>query len=181
MLYDYVKEKHPKAVTSPFYTPKKPFDVQVAGDILVEFCGICERVGLNYRVIFGTLLGIYRDGDLIEWDADTDLGLHAGQEAKLVECIPEIVSNGYTVERVTQNVLVSFGKHGHYLDVYLYSGKGTLKCSSYSLPDSDFKGSSILNFRGTELKTVPDPEGFIVSHYGKDWKTPKRGCPARPQ
>ena len=49
----------------------------VALDILIYITHALNNAGINYHVDHGTLLGIFRDDDLLPWDNDIDMGIQA--------------------------------------------------------------------------------------------------------
>lgn len=46
--------------------------------LLEDFDGLCERLGLRYWALSGTLLGAVRHGGFIPWDDDLDVGMMRG-------------------------------------------------------------------------------------------------------
>ena len=64
--------------------------------IMCEIDDICKKNGVQYYFSEGTALGLYRSGDLIDWDDDIDIGMEESQYKIFVEkCIPELVNRGY--------------------------------------------------------------------------------------
>ena len=51
-------------------------NVQQSTFNLLTTVEIFESLEVKYCVVFGTLLGLYRDGNLIEHDTDTDIASH---------------------------------------------------------------------------------------------------------
>ena len=44
-------------------------------ELLKEFIRICEKYGLRYFVMFGTIIGAARHHGFIPWDDDTDVAM----------------------------------------------------------------------------------------------------------
>ena len=62
---------------------KKVWAVEL--DLLRELHEVCERHGLTYYLIFGSLLGAMRHGGFIPWDDDMDVCLPRGDYERLLE------------------------------------------------------------------------------------------------
>lgn len=69
---------------------------QIALKLLQEADEILTSAGVDYCIMFGTLLGLLRHGDFIAWDDDLDIIVFDIQEFK-EQCLPRFESNGYTV------------------------------------------------------------------------------------
>ena len=52
--------------------------------MLFESLDIFEKYSIKYWIDDGTLLGIIRDGDLIPWDHDVDVGISGESASKLM-------------------------------------------------------------------------------------------------
>lgn len=94
---DDIIKKIPKrplvSLTNPWHSRVK--EIQLKGDylfrmkkMLFDILDILERNDIKYWLDDGTLLGIIRDGDLIPWDHDVDIGISG-------ESVPIILNNWY--------------------------------------------------------------------------------------
>lgn len=68
---------------------------------LEEIVQLFERQGINYWLDSGTLLGLMREGKLLEHDEDIDIGLWKEEEEALQRVLPIVEEMGYTVHRVS--------------------------------------------------------------------------------
>jgi len=148
--------------------------------IMCEIDDICKKHGVKYYFSEGTALGIYRSGDLIDWDDDVDIGMEEFQYNKFVEkCIPELVNRGYYliynyIPAINEHLL-SFLKNGQLIDIE--NVKVGKKCISKmgKLCDELFPHIKKLTEKEWRGRKFPVPEeSYYVYLYGKDWRTPKK-------
>ena len=66
---------------------------QVDLGIVKEFIQFCEKNGLRYFMLGGTMLGAIRHGGFIPWDDDIDLGMFRDDDERLLELSSEFPDN----------------------------------------------------------------------------------------
>jgi hypothetical protein len=91
------------------------------GNSLKPFIRICNDLGLPYWIDSGTLLGLYRDGSLISWDDDIDIGMWQQDLIKLHYHTNLLNSEGLQVKK-------------QIYDKQMYSLTITSSSSDHSLP-----------------------------------------------
>ncbi len=149
-----------------------------------------DELGLSLMLMYGTLLGYYRDGDLIPGDDDFDAGyisaasdpVAAKEETKAI--IAELVRAGY---------LISFNRRGRlfraqrgdeqlpgiHLDLrplWFEDGKVWVhNHASFPATLEHFLPATQGTLRGIEVDVPRDTEHFLRSHYGPGWKVPDPG------
>lgn len=75
-------------------------------DILVEFDKFCKEHGLQYFLVYGTLLGAVCHKGYIPWDDDVDVAMFRADYEKL----HELINAGISVRDVLRMAIFSSGK-----------------------------------------------------------------------
>lgn len=138
---------------------------------------VLENLNIKYSVVFGTLLGIYRDGELIEHDTDVDLAVWLQDEDKIIKLIKGLENKQLMLTRFNEHIF-SFTRGGDYIDLYMYrlkeNNSNTLHCISGlgTLTTMDFDNGNTITFHNRNLTCVNDPEEYFQKLYGSNWKTP---------
>ncbi|WP_412972744.1 LicD family protein [Glaciecola sp. MF2-115] len=167
---------------------------------LLALCAILNKTNIRYYVDAGTLLGIVRDGDLIPWDDDLDIALHADDLAELavqlpdvLEAMQEAIGVQYSVNTHMNNTAFGAVAEGavrslKLLPVDLSSGMPMidvfvkyidgdnmdycLASRGIRMPAIHFSSHDELLFRQQIIKLPYDHKAYLQTHYG-DWQTPK--------
>lgn len=66
-------------------------------DILKKFDAMCEKHGLEYFAVYGTVLGAIRHGGIIPWDDDIDIAMPRKDYERLAELVPLEFGDGYSL------------------------------------------------------------------------------------
>jgi hypothetical protein len=148
--------------------------------IMCEIDDICKKFGVRYYFSEGTALGLYRNGDLIDWDDDIDIGMEDKEYDKFIEkCMPELVNRGYYLIYnyipAINSHLLSFLKNGQLIDIE--NVKVGKKCISKlgKLCDELFPHIQKLTVKDWRGRKFPVPEeSYYVYLYGKEWNIPKK-------
>jgi len=182
-LNKYIKQNYTTISKKLFKLFKKnKFNIEISKINLLKCCEILEKYNINYRLIFGTLLGIYRDGELIDYDTDVDIALQYIDMDKLIIVIPILESIGFSIIRYDPDLLISFGRNSNYIDLYFFkvnSNNNDLCCAQYYLEYLDFTTNNTVSYMNREFPTIDNPEKFFNYCYGSNWKTPIKKKHAR--
>jgi phosphorylcholine metabolism protein LicD len=135
---------------------------------------ILRKLGLDFWLNNGTLLGYYRDGKFIDNDVDVDLGLFDFKK----EIIDEFKQKGFKLQKQygdrKTGLEYSFIRNGYKLDLFFFKKKkdgyyqyvwGNHKYS-YKFPKFKLKKA---RFYGLEFNIPDKTEECLEAQYG-DWK-----------
>ena len=88
---------------------------------------IFDRTNIIYWLDWGTLLGAIRDGKIIKWDGDMDLGTLEENWEKIISTLPELRKKGFHVKivkfRFNDDFIKKFiiiYRFGIHIDLYIY-------------------------------------------------------------
>ena len=169
-------------------------------ELLYRVDDILSQTGIPYWLNYGTLLGAYRDNDLIPHDYDLDIGLMMEHQEKVkylmldngLELVFEAHMGGSWDN--PEAVEYRFKYKGACIDFNYYTEKEPGKVSTYdfvSIKDVDYnsnmgKRSPILVegvisplsglrkivFKDREFAIPANTEDYLVANYGPSWRTP---------
>ena len=109
-----------------YYKPKnlylgiKQIDREVAFENLKVVVRVLRNVGIKVSPAYGTLLGIIRENNFIEWDEDIDLFILSEDKEKLLDAFWTMKAEGLELVRVERcNHLYSVMRNNEYIDFYI--------------------------------------------------------------
>ena len=157
------------------YLGIKQIDREVAFENLKIVVRVLRDEGIRVSPAYGTLLGIIRENNFIEWDEDIDLFVLNEDKEKLLNAFWQMRKRGLELVRVERcDHLYSVMRNGEYIDFYIMdsispeirTGYGDLFMFEKYLTDLiDW------NFRGVNISIPRQYEECLEFLYG-DWRTP---------
>ena len=166
---NYCKTNLIKKINKTEYT-KDLFDVKL----------ILKSLDIDCWLLFGTLLGIVRDNDFLDWDDNINFGVY--EEIllpKIEELKSKFISSGFIFRKIPK-------KNGTKINLYRYKHKVSLealyldrsyKGNKYRLsnrfkhPRKYFETYGTIKFKGEEFR-VPTPVEEYLSILYRNWKKP---------
>lgn len=152
----------------------------VAFQNLKDVALVLKKHDIPLAPCFGTLLGIIRDNDFIDWDEDIDLMVMSEDKDKLLDAFWDLREIGFEFIRQDRCYhTLSVMRNGEYIDFNImdsvspelrtdYGGAFFFEKHLTDLDEFDFKGIKVM---------IPkDYDEYLTFMYG-DWRTPVRYIP----
>jgi hypothetical protein len=149
-----------------------------------------SELGKPFFLMYGTLLGYHRDGDLLPHDDDFDAGYVSDKSDPVAvkeetkDVIVKLVQAGFTVSfnrrgrlfRVQLERGTTDGCHVDVHPIWFQSGNVWVhNVVSFPASRDGFLPAVDGQLRGTEISTPKDPEVFLRGNYGPGWNIPDPG------
>ena len=131
-------------------------------------------------VMFGTLLGSVRAGELIAGDKDIDLCVMDSFVPKSPQIVEELCALGFSQIRTSPEILSLRWKTAYCDFMLLRLEWRGARLHHYLLPRSCFLNYGRAEINGHPWRTPSNPEMVLRRLYGPDWMTPRSNSPALP-
>ncbi len=142
-----------------------------------------EQLKYDLFLMYGTLLGCYRDGEFIPGDDDIDVGFCTScndptmLKAEAIRVTNELLAAGFNVTSRYNGTLFKVWIDGIDIDIYpiwFQAGRAWAYDAITATPDS-FLPSKPLEMLGVEVLVPSDPVKILRCTYGADWQIPQPG------
>lgn len=163
-----------------YYKPKnlylgiKQIDRDVAFENLKILLNNLKKNNVLVTPALGTLLGIIRDNNFIEWDEDIDLFVLEEDKDKLLNAFWELKNEGFDLVRAERaGLLYSVMRKGEYIDFYIMEKLSPELRGSADIFMLERHLTDLIDwdFRGITIKIPKDYEEFLELRYD-NWQTP---------
>ena len=162
------------------YHGRKKIVKKIARTNLLTTRNILKKSKIRWGLIFGTLLGAFREKDFIKHDEDVDIFVYYEDRKILLDLLHEFKNYGFKVIRYEKDAILSIMRKNEYIDIYLF--KKTLlgrRCLDYYIPKIYFKRTGKIKFFNKYFPTIVKINQYLIFQYGKDWKVPKKNSYAK--
>lgn len=162
--------------THPLYRGAKIMNQEVAKRNLLDLVNTLRQCDVKAGLMYGTLLGAVREHDFISHDEDIDLFFLEEDKQKVFDALPQLMDIGFRVVRYDRCNLLSVMRSGEYVDFYFfYKDKMEPRyrqCSGGVEFKRFLEETQEIDFFGAKVLIPKDYEGYLLCHYGPNWKIP---------
>ena len=160
----------------------EPIDPTTAGRQLREAKDIMAQMKVIFFLRQGTCLGAIREGGLISWDDDMDIGsvigLHGLTESHVDPVVAAFKDKGYFAKEIIRNdhsIVVSFVKFSIRLDwaCYRIIDDSIFHYPGVQIPLRLLTQLKEIEFVGEKFLVPNPPEEYLEYKYGPEWMVPK--------
>lgn len=144
---------------------------------------LLKKNNVKYWLDWGTLLGAVRDGRMIPWDFDIDLGIYSEDVAKALALRTEVWKDGYDlcVCPVLESKLYFYKKDDSGVDFHIdldaWIKDGDILRSNFNQDiihtAEELENLQELEFEGKMYPVPKEPEKVLARFFGQDWRRPK--------
>lgn len=156
-----------------------------AKTVLFKAKELLDQCGIEFGLIYGTLLGAIREHSFIKHDYDVDI--YVKDKNALLRAIPDFYQKGFKLCRVVGDRLYSFRYNGGaYVDMYILR-KAPFPFNLYCyfvgrsiMPKHYYDNTKKIEFLGEKFTVPAEAERALEMFYGKTWRIPiKKGYGGR--
>lgn len=150
-------------------------NIEVATRNLLDIKAFLDKAEVKFWLMHGTFLGAYRDGCLMPWDGDTDLGVYREDFPRLLNyCKDEFYKMGFDFG--FDPGIASLWRDGENTDFCPFQLVGNERVwLKFRYPAEAFETLNTVRLLGTTWRILNNPERWLAYSYGNDWRTPIKG------
>lgn len=162
--------------------------VQEASIALLALERVLSQNKVNFFLAYGTLLGIVRDGEILPYDKDMDIGIFGDVDKEEIfqiflndpsfRVVQSRKGNGSL--RTDRNIVLQHRASDITIDIFYFREVGDTLISGFYHEAGPvlwvFPKFSLTNlsYKGVVFKVPNTPELFFEAMYGADWRTPDK-------
>ena len=152
-----------------------------AEKVLLEIWDLLRDVNITFFLRHGTCLGAVRDGKLIPWDDDIDIGsiigMHNLDESSIYEAVKKFESANFEVKvsKTDFQIGVELSKYDIPIDwcCYRVHDESIFQFPGVKIPTHLYAELRSAPLLGKSFYVPNPPEEYLTLKYGPNWRIPK--------
>jgi len=151
---------------------------------LKRVCNLIESLNIKYWIDFGSLLGLYRDQNLISYDNDVDISIIHNPD-KDIYILLEKLSENYYIKHYEEGYICIYPKNNPnfgyvHIDIYIYEEYKNKIIKAIPWPCIEIRDYFVndlinLKYKNLEFKVPNHTKNYLKMFYGQDFTTPLSG------
>lgn len=164
------------------FSKQKKINITIAYKNLLDFVNVFYKSRVKIFLLYGTLLGMYRERKLINGDNDLDLGCFAEKfRSRRIKIIKLLKNNGFILVKENKS-LINFVRANEHIDLYLFH-KLPLNIGRFSMNflilNKFLKNLNVININKNKFYVPSNTELFLEKCYGAEWRKPIKNVTAK--
>ena len=159
-------------------------NIDDADKLLAEVSSGLNELNVRHFLVFGTCLGIVRDGSLMPWDDDLDIGIfHEDLIENLDPIIDFFKERGFGIKVLDfpykYRRMIKVSKYGIRCDLINFDLKDGYRFNvihdqkkSWVLKRGYFDDLRKISYKGNFYYLPRDTQNYLEDTYGSGWETP---------
>lgn len=139
---------------------------------------VLDYCNIPFVLIFGSLLGVIRDGDFIDWDSDADIACFSKDHTKFLEAVKMLEARGFTIPNRNECPLhdTFLIRNSEKIDIWWFDkiDDEYIYDNNIRYPQKYFDDLITKRFLGVDWVIPNNPESFLTFTYGDDWSVPNK-------
>ena len=153
-----------------------------AEKVLLEIWDLLRDINVTFFLRHGTCLGAVRDGELIPWDDDIDIGsiigMHNLDESTVYKAVQKFESADFKVKVLETDfhIGVELSKFNIPIDwtCYRVYEESILQYPGVKIPVQLYESLGSVPLLGKTFSVPNPPEEYLTLKYGPNWMIPKK-------
>lgn len=159
------------------YFGEHQINKEVAINNLSVIASYLDRIGINWGPAFGTLIGIVRNDDFLQWNPVFDVYILKEDEERFKDVLWLLKASDFDLVRYERRGLYYLRRNGEFVKVFVLH---KISSDVRHTGGSDFIQEKFLQntvkwvFKGIAVNVPQDVDEYLTFRYGKDWVKPQQ-------
>ncbi len=154
----------------------RPMNHKVMWDNMIVFKESMDKHNIPFVIIFGGLLGLIREGKLIDWDDDIDLFCFSEDHRRIEPVVKELESKGFYIPNKNECPMHDhfFIREGEKIEIWWFDSLDGERVYDQVVryPKEYLEKTETYNHKGVDWLIPSKPKEFLELTYGPKWKIP---------